>query len=159
MFSLLQKKSRFSFRKRMSRHTLSLCAVVVLALHSGQFAWGQAAGLLSGGAEKLAPITLSSGMPIADAPYELKSGKYYKIEIICDGSAELAIGGSDFFRNIWVDEVVINDIEVRPMGLSSLEFDDEGSAEIKFIAIRPGTYELRIPGTTGETQGVKITIK
>ena len=146
-------------KKSVTQCVVSVFAFFALTLHSGQFAWGQAAGLLAGGAEKLAPITLSSGMPLADAPYELESGKYYRLEIICDGSAELAIGGADFFRNIWVDEVVINDIEVRPMGLSSLEFDDEGSAEIKFIAIRPGIYELRIPGTTGETQGVKITIK
>ena len=158
MFSLNQRLRQYNPRTSSTRYTISLIAFIFLVL-PGQSAWGQAAGLLAGGAEKLAPITLSSGMPIADAPYELKSGKYYRLEIVCDGSAELAIGGADFFRNIWVDEVVINDIEVRPMGLSSLEFDDEGSAEIKFIAIRPGTYELRIPGTTGETQGVKITIK
>ena len=40
-----------------------------------------------------------------------------------------------------------------------MEFDDEGEAEIKFIAIRPGSYELRIPGTTGESQGVTIVIE
>ena len=118
-----------------------------------------AAGLMQGGANELPPITLSSGMPLAEGPYELESGKYYEIAINCDGSAELAIEGPDFFRNIWVDEVIINDIEVRPMGLSSLEFDDEGTAEIKFIAIRPGTYEMRIPGTTGDTQKAVFTIK
>jgi len=98
-------------------------------------------------------------MPLADAPYELVSGKYYEIEIVCDGSAEIAIEGASFFRNIWINEVVINDIEVRPLGLDSLEFDDEGTAEIKFIAIRPGTYEVRIPGTTGETQKATFIIK
>jgi hypothetical protein len=116
-------------------------------------------GLLSGGADKLTPITLSSGMPLADSPYELVSGGYYEIDIVCDGSAELAVGGAAFFRNIWVDEVVINDIEIRPMGIDSLEFDDEGTATIKFVAIRPGTYELRIPGTTGDTQRATFTIK
>jgi len=54
---------------------------------------------------------------------------------------------------------VINDIEVRPFGIESLEFDDEGEAEIKFIAIKPGRYELRIPGTTGDSQGVEIIIE
>ena len=54
---------------------------------------------------------------------------------------------------------MINDIEVRPFGISSMEFDDEGEAEIKFIAIRPGKFELRIPGTTGESQGVDIIIE
>lgn len=136
-----------------------LGVVMTMALAFSQSLHAQTAGLLSGGATKLPPITLSVVQPLAEADYELISGEYYKLEIICDGSGELAIGGADFFRNIWVDEVVINDIEVRPFGISSLEFDDEGTAEIKFIAIRPGTYELRIPGTKGETQGVNIVIK
>ena len=100
----------------------------------------------------LAPITVASGKPLADAPYELKSGGYYRINLIADGSAEIAIEGPGFFRNMWINEVVINDLEVRPMGLSSFEFDDEGEIELTFIAIVPGRYELRIPGTTGDTQ-------
>jgi len=119
----------------------------------------QTAGLLTGGAEQLPPITLSVVEPLAKEPYTLKSGVYYKLSIISDGSGELALGGSGFFRNIWVDEVVINDIEVRPFGIESLEFDDEGEAEIKFIAIKPGRYELRIPGTTGDSQGVDVIIE
>ncbi|MGQ7847712.1 hypothetical protein ACUNV4_24680 [Granulosicoccus sp. 3-233] len=117
------------------------------------------AGLLTGGATDLEPITLSSGMPLASKAYELESGKYYSIDIVCDGSAELAVAGSGFFRNVWMDEVVINDIEIRPLGMDSLEFDDEGTATLKFIAIRPGTYELRIPGTTGETQKATFIIR
>ena len=54
---------------------------------------------------------------------------------------------------------MINDIEVRPLGLDSLEFDDEGTATIKFIAIKPGTYEVRIPGSTGDTQKAVFTIQ
>lgn len=117
------------------------------------------AGLLTGGATKLDPITLSSGQPLATAPYELESGKYYKLDINADGSAELAISGADFFRNVWVDEVVINDIEVRPLGLDSLEFDDEGTATISFVTIRPGSFTLRIPGTSGDTQKATFNVK
>ena len=61
------------------------------------------------------PITLSSGQPLAAAAYELESGKYYKLPIKADGTAEIAIEGPDFFRNVWVNEVVINDIEVLPV--------------------------------------------
>jgi len=100
----------------------------------------------------LAPITMASGKPLAEEPYMLKSGGYYRINIVADGSAEIAVEGPEFFRNVWVSEVVINDLEVRPMGISSFEFDDEGEIELTFIAIVPGRYELRIPGTTGETQ-------
>jgi hypothetical protein len=117
------------------------------------------AGLLTGGATKLEPITLSSGKPLAKAPYELQAGKYYSIEVNADGSAELAIGGQQFFRNVWVDEVVINDIEVRPLGVDSIEFDDEGTARISFVTIRPGTFELRIPGTTAESQRAVFVVR
>ena len=51
------------------------------------------------------------------------------------------------------------DIEIRPIGLDSLEFDDEGQAEITFIAIKPGQYELKIPGTKGATQRAVFTIR
>jgi len=147
-----------SYKSTLQSHLVALFLAVSLGFLSNP-AHAQAAGLLAGGAQKLPPIKLSVGQPLADEPYTLKSGTYYKISIICDGSGELAIGGSGFFRNIWVDEVVINDIEIRPFGIESLEFDDEGEAEIKFIAIRPGRYELRIPGTTGATQGIEVIIE
>jgi hypothetical protein len=117
------------------------------------------AGLLTGGATELEPITLSSGQPLAKAPYELEAGKYYELAITADGTAEIAVEGPDFFRNVWVNEVVINDIEVRPLGIDSLEFDDEGTATISFVTIRPGQFTLRIPGTTGESQRATFNVK
>jgi hypothetical protein len=119
-----------------------------------------AAGLLDRrNRQELPPITLSSGKPLAEKPIELVSGGYYTLTIVSDGTAELAIAGPEFFRSVWVNEVVINDIEVRPLGVDSLEFDDEGEATISFVAIRPGAYSLRIPGSTGETQKVDVVIR
>jgi len=139
---------------------LSVVAVLFLgSLLNSSLVHANAAGLLTGGAQELEPLTLSVVEPLAKAPYELESGKYYEIKIICDGSGELALSGAEFFRNIWIDEIVINDIEIRPLGVASFEFDDEGEMEISFIAIRPGTYTLRIPGTTGESQQAVFTIK
>ena len=141
-------------------HTLapSLVALAAAALVPGT-ASAQAAGLLAGGAEKLEPLTLSAVEPLAKGPYTLKSGGYYSIDIVGDGSAELTLAGPEFFRNVWIDEVVINDLEVRPLGLDSVEFDDEGTMSIRFIAIRPGTYEIAIPGTSGESQRAVFTIE
>jgi len=109
--------------------------------------------------EELPPITMASGKPLAEEALKLQSGAYYKIEIISDGSAELALAGADFFRAIWINEVVINDLEIRPLGLDSFEFDDEGVIELSFIAIKPGRYSLRIPGSTGDSQKVSISIQ
>lgn len=104
-------------------------------------------------------LTLASGQPLAAGPVKLQSGAYYEMEISADGSAELGVSGPEFFRAIWMNEIVINDIEVRPMAVDSLEFDDEGAARISFIAIKPGTYRLGIPGTTAESQSMTITIE
>ena len=117
------------------------------------------AGVFTGGATELEPLTLSVVEPLADAPYTLDSGGYYRIDIECDGSGELALSGSEFFRAVYVDEVIIEDIEVRPLGLDSLEFDAAGTATISFVAIRPGRYTLSIPGSSGESQRATFTIR
>ncbi|WP_346907221.1 hypothetical protein [uncultured Roseibium sp.] len=118
------------------------------------------AGLLSkSNKEELPELTLASGKPVAEGPLVLKSGTLYEIEITADGSAELGLEGPGFFRAIWVNEVVINGLEVRPFGLESVEFDQAGTMEIEFLAIKPGRYFLRQPGTTGESQRVEITIQ
>ena len=144
------------------------CAALGLAILSPAIAladgaprdqWGRAGILSSANKVDLPPITLSSGMPLSEAPWVLTSGTYYEFEIEGDGSAELALEGSEFFRAIWIDEIVVNDLEIRPLGINSIEFDDAGTMEIGFVAIKPGQYFLRILGTTGETQRVDITIE
>lgn len=118
------------------------------------------AGLLSStNSQDLPKVTLSSGMPISEGPWELKSGTYYEFEIEADGSQEIGLVGPEFFRAIWIDEIVVEGLEIRPLGLDSLEFDEAGTMEIGFVAIKPGTYYMKIPNTTGETQRLDITIK
>lgn len=109
--------------------------------------------------EDLAPLTLASGKPVAEAEYTLKSGGYYRIRIVADGSAELALSGGDFFRAVWVNEIIVNDIEIRPMGVHSIEFDAAGEAEISFVAIVPGRHVLSVPGSSGETQQAVFVIQ
>jgi hypothetical protein len=105
-------------------------------------------------------LALASGQPLHEAgAVELQSGAYYVLEVTADGSAELAIQGPEFFRAVWFNEIVINQIEVRPMAIDSLEFDAGGTAAISFIAIKPGSYEIKIPGTTGDSQKVAISIR
>jgi hypothetical protein len=107
----------------------------------------------------LLPINLTAGAINVEGPYQLQSGGYYTIEIISDGTQEIAVEGPGFFRNVWVNEIVINDLEVRPLGVDSIEFDDAGTVEMSFVAITPGQYDIRIRGTTGETQQAVFTIQ
>jgi hypothetical protein len=107
----------------------------------------------------LNPLNLSAGVMESDGTYTLLSGGYYRINIISDGTQEISVEGPGFFRNVWINEVVINNLEVRPLGLDSLEFDDAGTIELSFIAITPGQYDIRIRGTTGETQRANFIIQ
>lgn len=125
----------------------------------GKYDYGFAGLLVRDNRTDLAPLALAAGQPVASAEYTLKSGGYYRIDINADGSQELALSGGDFFRAVWVNEVVINDIEIRPMGVHSLEFDDAGTATMSFIAVVPGRYTLSIPGSHGETQQAVFNIQ
>ncbi len=130
------------------------------ALQAGaQFDYGPSGMMSRANRADLAPLMLGSGKPVAQSEYELKSGGYYRMAIESDGTQELALSGGDFFRAIWVNEIVIDDIEIRPMGVHSLEFDDAGTAEISFIAVTPGRYTLSIPGSSGETQHAVFNIR
>ena len=141
----------------MSKSALAAAALAAgLTLAAGD-AHAQA-GLLSHRTD-LDPITLASGKPLTKGPYELQAGKYYRISIEFDGSAELAVSGAEFFRNVWVNEIVISGIEVRPLGVDSVEFDDEGTARVSFVPIRPGTFVLRVPGTTSDSQQAVFNVK
>jgi hypothetical protein len=103
-------------------------------------------------------LTLASGQPVGE-DVQLQSGAYYTLEITADGSAELALEGASFFRAIWMNEIVINSIEIRPMAIDSIEFDKAGVVELSFIAIKPGSHTLRIPGSTGDAQSVTFSIQ
>ncbi|TJZ92346.1 hypothetical protein FA743_08135 [Paracoccus gahaiensis] len=107
----------------------------------------------------LAPLTLASGQPVSGGEYTIKSGGYYRINIVADGSQELALSGGDFFRAIWINEIVIGDTEVRPMGIHSLEFDAEGTAVLSFVAVLPGRYTLSVPGSSGDTMQAVFNIQ
>ena len=107
----------------------------------------------------LAPLTLASGKPVAAEEYSLQSGGYYRLQIVADGSAELALSGGDFFRAVWINEIVVNNIEIRPMGVHSIEFDEAGEALITFVAVVPGSYTLSVPGSSGESQRASFTIR
>lgn len=125
----------------------------------GKFDYGFSGIMSRDNRTDLAPLTLASGKPVAGGEYTLKSGGFYRIAVNADGSQELALSGGDFFRAIWINEIVINDIEIRPMGVHSLEFDNAGTATISFVAVMPGRYTLAIPGSSGATQQAVFNIQ
>lgn len=152
------------FRKLVNISAILLAASLTSATtiaddHDGKPKYGFAGLLSKKNRTELPKLFLASGKDLSTSPIELKSGGYYVLPIESDGSQELALDGPGFFRAIWVNEVVINDLEIRPFGMESMEFDDEGVIELKFVAIKPGSYHLKVPGSTSEGRRVSITIK
>jgi hypothetical protein len=123
---------------------LRLCGAMALACLSGPLF---AEGNLASAPERLEPLVLDGeAWSMAPLTYTLETGKYYRWEIRSDGLEEFAVLVPELWRNSWIDQVVINDMEVKPMGLYSVEFDDEGTIEIWFVPIRPGQYDFWVDG-------------
>lgn len=88
----------------------------------------------------------SAELTLSVNEFELETGKYYRWRIVHDGGEEFQIVAPDLFRNSWINQVVIEDLEVQPLGLYAIEFDDEGTIDVWFVPIRPGNYNFWIAG-------------
>lgn len=86
--------------------------------------------------------------------YDLETGKFYFLNITADDGADnLALMAPEFFRNVWMNQFVVNDLELKTQVPYSLEFDAAGTFRISFVPIRPGVYEFYSPGY--EDKGLK----
>lgn len=97
----------------------------------------------------LPDLMLKGDLSMSETEYALETGVYYRINISSDGHEEFAWMAPELFRNSWVNQIVVNDLEVKAYGIYSLEFDAEGSFEMTFVPIRPGRYEFWVDGYEG----------
>lgn len=88
---------------------------------------------------------------------EMEAGKAYRLRIVAKGRQEYKFFASEFFRNIWLNQIVINHIEIHGGGPPHhLEFDDPGEIALEFVAIKPGAYPWAAQGL--ESKGLTGTI-
>lgn len=88
--------------------------------------------------------------------FQLETGKYYILDVTSDGEEEVMVRMPDLFRNAWVNQMTINDIEVHNSGGAyGIEFDAAGTVSISFVPIRPGNYDFFSPGY--EERGLRGT--
>jgi len=114
---------------------------------------GLAEGNLASDPTRLPDLEIRGDLSMSETEYSLETGKYYRWRIISDGQEEFAVVAPELMRNSWVNQIVINDLEVKPMGgIYSVEFDAEGIIDIWFVPIRPGRYEFWVDGY--ETRGM-----
>jgi hypothetical protein len=110
-----------------------------------------AEGNLAARATRLPALVIDGAKGFSVTSYEIETGTYYRWRIESDGRGEYKLLAPELMRNAWVDQVSIEDKEVKPLGgLYAVEFDDEGEIDIYFVPIRPGTYEFYVEGMRGE---------
>ncbi|AOY88348.1 hypothetical protein BKP64_09325 [Marinobacter salinus] len=126
----------------------SFCVSLLVCLLASQWV---AADDITRRATRLEPLELNAADGFSIKRYELEAGVYYRWRIQSDGLEEYKLLAPDFFRESWIDQVVVEGLEVKPMGLHAVEFDRSGQMDVWFVTIRPGTYPFYIEGL--ERQG------
>jgi len=106
-----------------------------------------AEGNLASRATRLDPLVVERDLSFSIKEYQIETGKYYRWQIESKGGDEFIMIAPELFRNAWINQIVINDIEVKPLGgIYGVEFDSEGIADIWFVVIRPGEYSFSAQG-------------
>jgi hypothetical protein len=91
---------------------------------------------------------------------ELEAGKAYRLNIVAKGRKEYKFLAGEFFRNIWINQIVIEHLEVHMAGAPHhLEFDEPGTIALDFVAIRPGAYPWTIEGLESRGMSGRLVVK
>jgi hypothetical protein len=131
-----------------------LCAAA-LVLSSGPKL--NAAGNLASRPTDLDALVMDANLNFSVKEYKIETGKYYRWKIESKGGEEFQLFMPELFRNAWVNEIVINKIEIKTPYVYSLEFDEPGVVEMTFVPLRPGRYPYFVKGFENKgMQGVFV---
>ncbi|MDR6950818.1 hypothetical protein J2X65_000161 [Ancylobacter sp. 3268] len=125
---------------------------------------GVQAGDLAKGRQELPEIVLGDtngndfAVPVKDITME--GGKSYRLNVTSNGGKEYKFMAPEFFRNVWMNQIVINHLEIHPYGAPHhIEFDDAGTIALEFVPIRTGTFEWWIEGLKDKGMHGTLTVK
>lgn len=91
--------------------------------------------------------------------FELIAGQGYRWKISAAGGLEYKFH-TDLFRNVWMNQIVINDLEVHMNGAPAwLEYDADGTMQVQFTTVRPGIYTWSVPDLADRGMKGTITIR
>ena len=135
-------------------------SLVALVLVFGVVQSALAEGYLATRATKLPDLVLGTddtGFGVSEKTYQLETGKAYSLKIISTGKQEYAMVAPEFFDFIWLRKVEAGDMEIKANSIYELEFENEAEAEIFFVPIKPGRYEMFARGL--EERDVSVTFE
>ncbi|MBS7555195.1 copper-binding protein [Ancylobacter dichloromethanicus] len=136
------------------RHKTALaCTLAALIAASGS---AFAAGDLTLKPTELEELTVglgNAGYGVSETTYNLETGKAYSLELKSTGKKECAWQAPAFFQSIFLRKVEVEEVEIKAIGLTEIEFEQDGEAELFFVPIKPGTYPWYCKGM--EERGMK----
>ena len=99
-------------------------------------------------------LTIDRNLKPSDTNYQLETGKYFRWTIRNEAPGEeLEIMAPDLWRNAYLEHISFGENEVFPLGIYSIEIDEDQEVKIFFIPLRPGDYDWYIKGQ--EQRGLK----
>jgi hypothetical protein len=125
----------------------------------GKFNNVNAAGQITKRAERLEEIRIDGAEGFSVSEIDLETGTFYRLRITSDGKDEYFFSAPNFFNSIWFDQIVINDLEIKPTGIYGLEFDDKGSIDLFFVPIKTGKFKFSIPALEHSGFVGQITVR
>jgi plastocyanin len=111
---------------------------------------------------RMEPLVLGnaeSEFAMTPKEYHLEAGTYYRWKVTSSGRREYNIVAPELWRNSWIYQVKVGDMEIKVPALDELDFDGPGDEEVYFVPINPGTYEFRSRGLEARGMVGKIVVE
>ncbi len=139
---------------------MRLCALPLALLLNA--AAVQAAGDLTQRTERLPDLVMGSeesDYSLSQKEYQLETGKAYRLKLVASGRKEYAFQAPEFATSIYLRKVEAGGVEIKAVGLTELEFEDAGEAEIFFVPIKPGTFRFFNKGLEGKGMSGQFVVR
>ena len=133
---------------------LSLSLPVAGAFAKGDLAVKAQSLKLELGSEK-------SDYAMSNKEFQLATGKAYRLKIISSGLKEYSFRAPEFFKNMWLRKLEVEDVEIQAPVINELSFEEyeESEAELFFAPIRTGVYEFVLKGLEERGMVGKFIVK
>jgi len=138
------------------RKLLAAGAAVATLLSVPTFVMAQVGGNLAATPSEPLELSLTGAGPTLSATtFELVTGDYYRLVISSDGGAEALFTAPGLFQNVWMNQIVVEGVEIKLWGAAAavggIEVGEEGpgNVTITFVPIRPGEYPFWIDEEAG----------
>ena len=136
-------------------HKIFAAATLSLLMIGG----AQAEGNLAANGTDLELSINTIDLKFSQETWELETGKYYRMNISVEDADDTAFVAPDFFRNVWINQIVVNDLEIKVQNPYSLEWDAAGTFSVAFVPIRPGEYSFAVAGYEDRGLQGKFVVK